>query len=52
MIAILLLLQATFSTVTGTVTDERTGEPLAGAIVTLPALHQSVTTDLEVRLTP
>ena len=51
MIAIALVLQATFGIVSGTVRDERTGEPLAGATVTLPALRRSIITDHAERYT-
>ena len=41
----LVAVQATPATVLGTVRDEITGEPIAGANVTLPDLQRGATTD-------
>jgi hypothetical protein len=42
---LLLAFQAAQATVVGTVRDEETGRPLAGAVVTLPDLYRSTATD-------
>ena len=42
---ILLILQTAQATVAGTVRDEETGEPLAGAVVALPDLSRATATD-------
>lgn len=41
----LLVVQATQSGLVGTIQDEESGEPLAGAMVVLPTLHRSTASD-------
>src|SRR5687767_8678389 len=48
-VKILLAVQATQATVAGTVRDEETGEPLAGAVVTLIDLDRATTTNADGR---
>ena len=43
--SIIVSMQATQATVAGTVRDEATGEPLAGAVVALPDLNRITSTD-------
>ncbi|HEU5305022.1 MAG TPA: TonB-dependent receptor [Gemmatimonadales bacterium] len=45
LLRVLLAVQAGQATVAGTVRDEETGEPLAGALVALPDLDRSTATD-------